>query len=338
MTKESACRDTLLQYVLDWVNGTLIGDEIVAVGHRIVHGGLSLGKPMRVTPTLLDELDRLVPLAPLHQPHNLAPIRILAQKFPELAQVACFDTAFHSTQPAIARSYALPRALTDEGICSYGFHGLSYDYVTSRLMERQPELAHGRIVICHLGNGSSLCAVKDGRSMDTSMGFSALNGVPMGTRSGSIDPGVILYLMREKKMGYAELEDLLYRKSGLLGVSGISNDMKVLQDSEDPAARGAVELLPSRRPGGGSDGDLDGRPGCAGVHCRHRRELAGDPRPDRRASRVAGRQRGQRGQPHERLRDLGSGRQGAGFRGADQRRKMIARYTITVLGESMASA
>lgn len=337
--KESACRDTLLQYVLDWVNGTLVGDEIVAVGHRIVHGGLSLGKPMRVTPTLLDELDRLVPLAPLHQPHNLAPIRILAQKFPELAQVACFDTAFHSTQPAIARSYALPRALTDEGICSYGFHGLSYDYVTSRLMERQPELAHGRIVICHLGNGSSLCAVKDGRSMDTSMGFSALNGVPMGTRSGSIDPGVILYLMREKKMGYAELEDLLYRKSGLLGVSGISNDMKVLQDSEDPAARAAVELFCHRvarevAAMATSMGGLDALVFTAGI---------GENSPEIRAL-IA-----------ERLAwlgvsvDSGANRTNAfEISAADVRvpvfvvptneEKMIARYTITVLGESMASA
>lgn len=241
--QDSSCRDTLLQYVLNWVSETLVNDEIVAVGHRVVHGGRDLGRPMRVSPKLLDELDSLVPLAPLHQPHNLAPMRILAKNFPDLEQVACFDTAFHSTQPWLARTFALPQALTDEGVCSYGFHGLSYEYVTSQLLESRPDLAEGHIIICHLGNGSSLCAVKGGQSVDTSMGFSALDGVPMGTRSGSIDPGVILYLMREKKMGLEELEDLLYRQSGLIGVSGISNDMKVLQESNDPDARKAVELF-----------------------------------------------------------------------------------------------
>jgi len=241
--KDSLCRDTLLQYVLRWIRNTLVDDEIVAVGHRVVHGGRALGKPMRVSPKLLDELDSLVPLAPLHQPHNIAPIRILAKNFPDLEQVACFDTAFHSTQPWIARTFALPQELTDEGICSYGFHGLSYEYVTSQLLENRPDLAEKHIIICHLGNGSSICAVKGGRSMDTSMGFSALDGVPMGTRTGSIDPGVILYLMREKDMGLEELEDLLYRQSGLLGVSGISNDMKVLQESSDPNAHKAVELF-----------------------------------------------------------------------------------------------
>lgn len=242
-TKDSDNRDILLQYVLDWL-GTTLGDyDIVAVGHRVVHGGMNLGQPMQVTPNLLDELDSLVPLAPLHQPHNVAPIRILAKKFPDLKQVACFDTAFHSTQPAMARHFGLPQALTDEGVCSYGFHGLSYEYVTSHLRETRPDLAQGHVVICHLGNGSSLCAVKGGQSMDTSMGFSVLNGVPMGTRSGSIDPGVLFYLMREKSMGLEALEDLLYRQSGLLGISGISNDMKVLQESSEPAAQKAVDLF-----------------------------------------------------------------------------------------------
>lgn len=239
----SRCRDTLLQYVLRWIQTTLVDDEIVAVGHRVVHGGRDLGKPMRVSPALLDELDRLVPLAPLHQPHNLAPIRCLAERFPDLEQVACFDTAFHSTQPWQARTYGLPQALTDEGVCSYGFHGLSYEYVTQRLLDRRPDLADKHIVICHLGNGSSICAVRQGESVDTSMGFSALDGVPMGTRSGSVDPGVILYLMREKQMGLEAIEDLLYKQSGLLGVSGVSNDMKVLQESDDPQAAKAVELF-----------------------------------------------------------------------------------------------
>ncbi len=240
---DASCRDTLLQYVLRWIQTTLVDDEIVAVGHRVVHGGRALGKPMRVSAPLLDELDRLVPLAPLHQPHNLAPIRCLAERFPDLEQVACFDTAFHSTQPWQARTYGLPQALTDEGVCSYGFHGLSYEYVTQRLLDSRPDLADKHIVICHLGNGSSLCAVRQGESVDTSMGFSALDGIPMGTRTGSIDPGVILYLMREKQMGLEALEDLLYKRSGLLGVSGVSNDMKVLQESDDPQAAKAVDLF-----------------------------------------------------------------------------------------------
>jgi acetate kinase len=241
--KDSACRDTLLQYVLNWINATLVDDEIAAVGHRVVHGGLAISRPMHVNPALIDELDGLIPLAPLHQPHNVAPIRILAKNFPALPQVACFDTAFHSTQPPLARNFALPQALTDEGVCSYGFHGLSYEYVTAHLVESRPDLAEGRVVICHLGNGSSLCAVKGGKSMDTTMGFSVLDGVPMGTRTGSLDPGVILYLMREKKMGLEALEDLLYRQSGLLGVSGLSNDMKVLQESAEPAAKQAVDMF-----------------------------------------------------------------------------------------------
>ncbi|MBK1683434.1 acetate/propionate family kinase [Rhodoferax fermentans] len=240
---DSNSRDIMLQYLLDWISSTLVDDQIVAAGHRVVHGGRFLGLPMKVTPALLNDLEQLVPLAPLHQPHNLAPIHILARNHPELDQVACFDTAFHSTQPKQAKTYALPRALSDEGVCKYGFHGLSYEYVSKQLLATRPELASGHIVICHLGNGSSLCAVKDGRSMDTTMGFTALDGVPMGTRSGSIDPGVLLYLMREKKMDLEAIEDLLYRRSGLLGVSGLSNDMKVLEESDDPHAKEAVDLF-----------------------------------------------------------------------------------------------
>ncbi|WP_180130740.1 acetate/propionate family kinase [Rhodoferax sp. BLA1] len=240
---DSNSRDIMLQYLLDWISTTLVDDQIVAAGHRVVHGGRFLGRPMKVTPELLNDLEQLVPLAPLHQPHNLAPIHILARNHPELDQVACFDTAFHSTQPKQAKTYALPRALSDEGVCKYGFHGLSYEYVSKQLLATRPELATGHIVICHLGNGSSLCAVKDGLSMDTTMGFTALDGVPMGTRTGSIDPGVLLYLMREKKMDLEAIEDLLYRRSGLLGVSGLSNDMKVLEESDDPHAKEAVDLF-----------------------------------------------------------------------------------------------
>jgi len=240
---DSNSRDTLLQYLLAWIGDTLVDDKIVAAGHRVVHGGRSLQRPMQVKPELLTELEQLVPLAPLHQPHNLAPIHILARNHPELTQVVCFDTAFHGTQPWFARAFALPRELSDEGVCKYGFHGLSYEYVTHKLLAMRPELTAGHIVICHLGNGSSLCAVKDGSSVDTTMGFTALDGVPMGTRSGSIDPGVILYLMREKNMNLEAIEDLLYRRSGLLGVSGLSNDMKVLQESNEPNAQEAVELF-----------------------------------------------------------------------------------------------
>lgn len=240
---DSHSRDTLLQYLLKWIGETLVDDQIVAAGHRVVHGGRRLGRPMRVSAELLNELEQLVPLAPLHQPHNLAPIHILARNHPELDQVACFDTAFHSTQPWLAKAFALPRELTDEGVCKYGFHGLSYEYVTQQLLSLRPELTTSHIVICHLGNGSSLCAVKNGQSMDTTMGFTALDGVPMGTRSGSIDPGVLLYLMREKKMDLEAIEDLLYRRSGLLGVSGLSHDMKVLQESSDQYAQKAVALF-----------------------------------------------------------------------------------------------
>ncbi|WP_088285212.1 acetate/propionate family kinase [Ideonella sp. A 288] len=238
----SRSREALLAHVLQWIATTQADDEIVAAGHRVVHGGRALQRPARIDAALIEQLDALVSLAPLHQPHNLAPIRILARNHPGLAQVACFDTAFHSTLPWEARTFALPRELSDSGISRYGFHGLSYEYVSQRLIARQPELAAGRMVICHLGNGSSACAVHGGCSVDSTMGFTALDGLPMGTRSGALDPGVILHLMRERGMDLDAVEDLLYRRSGLLGVSGLSNDMKVLQSSDDPAARQAVAL------------------------------------------------------------------------------------------------
>lgn len=240
---EEMSREALLRYVLRWIDNHLVDDELVAAGHRVVHGGKAISRPQQVDAQLIDTLDGLTPLAPLHQPHNVSAIRLLADIYPELKQVACFDTAFHATQPWLSRAFALPRQISDEGVCKYGFHGLSYEYVTKQLLAKHPRLAQGKVVICHLGNGSSLCAVKDGQSIDTSMSFSALDGVPMGTRSGALDPGVLLYLMREKGMGLEEIEDLLYRRSGLLGVSGLSNDMKVLQESDDPNARQAVELF-----------------------------------------------------------------------------------------------
>jgi len=236
-------RTAMLAFLLNWIASQLGGATLAAAGHRVVHGGTRFAAPVRLTPEVTAELEALVPLAPLHQPHNLAAIRALAGLYPELPQVACFDTAFHQTQPWQAQTFALPRALTAEGVRRYGFHGLSYEYIAQRLPQVAPELADARVVVCHLGNGSSLCAMRGGRSMDTSMGFTTLDGVPMGTRPSSIDPGVLIYLIRAKGMGADELETLLYKRSGLLGVSGLSNDMRDLLASDAPAAAEAVELF-----------------------------------------------------------------------------------------------
>ncbi|MGC4078944.1 MAG: acetate/propionate family kinase [Rubrivivax sp.] len=240
---QSLSRQDLLDHVLAWISTTLADDHVVAVGHRVVHGGPDIAEPRVVSPALIEELQQLVPLAPLHQPHNIAPMRLIAERFPDMPQVACFDTAFHRGQPWVTRTYALPKELTADGVCSYGFHGLSYEYVSRTLLAARPELARSRIVICHLGNGSSVCAVQNGRSVDTSMGFTALDGVPMGTRSGSLDPSVIFYLVREYGMTLEDVETLLYTRSGLLGVSGLSNNMKVLLESTDADAHQAVELF-----------------------------------------------------------------------------------------------
>ncbi len=240
---EPADRKALLGFLLDWANGQLDGARLVAAGHRVVHGGTRHSAPVLLTAEILADLERLVPLAPLHQPHNLAAIRALAEAHPELPQVACFDTAFHRGQPWQAQTFAVPRALTDEGVHRYGFHGLSYEYIARRLPELDPALADGRAVVAHLGSGASMCAIHAGRSVDSTMGFTALDGLPMGTRCGAIDPGVLIYLMRQKAMDAAGIEALLYNKSGLLGVSGLSNDMRVLLDSPDPRAAEAVELF-----------------------------------------------------------------------------------------------
>jgi acetate kinase len=216
---------------------------ISAVGHRVVHGGTRHRAPERVDAAVLADLETLVPLAPLHQPHNLAPIRAIAGAAPDMPQVACFDTSFHAGQPLIARRYALPRALGDEGVLRYGFHGISYEFVSRHLRAIAPQLAGGRVIIAHLGNGASLCAVHDGRSVATTMGFTAVEGLVMGTRCGSVDPGVLVYLMDQHNMGPREIEDLIYRRSGLLGVSGISSDMRALRDSAEPLAAEAIALF-----------------------------------------------------------------------------------------------
>jgi acetate kinase len=222
----------------------LLGDMPVrAVGHRVVHGGMRFGAPTRVDPSVLEELEQLVPLAPLHQPHNLRPIRVIAEAVPHLPQIACFDTAFHRSQAVLAQSFALPRELTEGGVRRYGFHGLSYEFIVSRLGEIAPELARRRLIVAHLGNGASLCAVHEGRSIASTMGFTAVDGLMMGTRCGALDPGVILYLMKQKGLSAADVEALLYNRSGLLGVSGISSDMRTLRGSDRPEAREAIDLF-----------------------------------------------------------------------------------------------
>ncbi len=216
---------------------------LIAVGHRVVHGGLEFQEPSLVTAESLDRLRRLIPLAPLHQPHNLSPIATLLDNQPGLPQVACFDTAFHRSQPEIAQAFALPPEFAERGVCRYGFHGLSYEYIASALPRFDAVAAAGRTIVLHLGNGASMCALRAGRSVATSMGFTALDGIPMGTRCGALDPGVVLYLMDELQMDARAIEELLYRRSGLLGVSGLSADMRTLLASQDPRARFAVALF-----------------------------------------------------------------------------------------------
>jgi len=218
-------------------------DQLMAVGHRVVHGGTGFHAPIRITPQVLAQLRALVPLAPLHQPHNLAPVQVLLDRQASLPQVACFDTAFHRTQPIQAEMFALPRSYYDEGIRRYGFHGLSYEHVARALESLDPAAHAGRTIVAHLGNGVSMCALQAGRSVASTMGFTALDGCPMGTRTGSIDPGVILHLARAKGLSIDQIEDLLYRRSGLLGLSGLSNDMRVLEASNSPDARLAIEVF-----------------------------------------------------------------------------------------------
>jgi acetate kinase len=219
------------------------GARVIGIGHRVVHGGMKYAAPIRVDRDVLAALSELIPLAPLHQPHNLAPIRTILDVSPDMPQVACFDTAFHRGQTHVAQMFALPRQFTDAGVRRFGFHGLSYEYLVSQLRVASPELASGRVIIAHLGNGASLCAVRDGRSVASTMGFTAVDGLMMGTRCGALDPGVLLYLMQEHRMDAKAIEDLIYRRSGLLGVSDISSDMRTLRASLDPAAREAIALF-----------------------------------------------------------------------------------------------
>jgi acetate kinase len=234
--------DGALEYLRDFLTGQLANQRLVGVGHRVVHGGREYTAPVRVEATTIKALERFIPLAPLHQPHNLAPIKLLLEYEPELPQVACFDTSFHRTNPDVAQRFALPTELHDDGVQRYGFHGLSYEYIASALPRFDARAASGKAIVLHLGNGSSMCALEAGRSLATTMSFTAADGLPMGTRCGSLDPGVILYLMDERKMDARAIERLIYQESGLLGVSGISSDMRTLLASADPSARLAIDV------------------------------------------------------------------------------------------------
>src|SRR2546426_8116327 len=234
--------DGAIEYLRDFLKRQLANDRLVGVGHRVVHGGLEYTAPVRVEAETLKALERFIPLAPLHQPHNLSPIASLLKRAPELPQVACFDTAFHRTNPDVAQRFALPQELHEIGVRRYGFHGLSYEYIASALGEFDATAATGKTIVLHLANGSSMCALAAGRSVASTMGFTAVDGLPMGTRCGALDPGVILYLMDERGMSARDVERLIYSESGLLGVSGISSDMRTLLQSADPRARLAIDL------------------------------------------------------------------------------------------------
>lgn len=233
-----------LAALLHWLGDRFPQQRLIAAGHRVVRGGAIYKGPVLIDAEVVVQLSRLVPLAPLHQPHHLAAIAALSKLHPALPQVACFDTSFHHTQPAVAATFALPRHLTENDVRRYGFHGLSYEYIASVLPEIVGSaIAQGRVVVAHLGSGASMCAMKQRRSIATTMGFTALDGLPMSRRCGSLDPGVVLYLMEEKGMTAAAISDLLYQSSGLLGVSGFSDDMKTLLASEKPQAAEAVDLF-----------------------------------------------------------------------------------------------
>jgi acetate kinase len=231
------------EFLLGFLRDELKGMRLAGIGHRVAHGGVKYTRPVRLDAGVVDDLEKLIPLAPLHQPYNLQPIRLGLERRPDLLQVGCFDTQFHSTCPEVAQTIALPANLRESGVRRYGFHGLSYEYIASVLPDFDAGAAAGRTVVLHLGNGASMCALLAGQSVATTMGFSALDGLPMGTRCGALDPGVILYLMQSMSMDANSLEKLLYKESGLLGVSGLSSDMRVLLESSDARAKLAVDMF-----------------------------------------------------------------------------------------------
>ncbi|MEX0828555.1 MAG: acetate/propionate family kinase, partial [Haliea sp.] len=239
----SSNHGVLTERLLDWLEQHDEGYEVAAVGHRVVHGGRDFSAPVHIDKGILKELGTLISLAPLHQPNNIIPIESLLERDGRMFQVACFDTAFHRTQPRLSELFALPRRYADEGVIRYGFHGLSYQYIAGVLPEYLGEQAGARIVVAHLGNGASLCAMRKRKSVATSMGFTALDGLMMGSRCGAIDPGVVLYLMQERGMTADQIQHLLYNESGLLGVSGISNNMQILLENSSIEAEEAVDLF-----------------------------------------------------------------------------------------------
>ncbi|KEJ88130.1 acetate/propionate family kinase [Sulfitobacter donghicola] len=235
--------EAVIEMLLPWLETHLDGQPVVAVGHRVVHGGQYFTAPTLVADDVMERLEELAPLAPLHQPHNIAAIRAVAKWHPDTPQIACFDTSFHRSQSRLNEIFALPRELSDQGVIRYGFHGLSYDFIASSLPKHLGDKADGKVIVAHLGNGSSMCAMTDRKSRASTMGFTALDGLMMGQRCGDLDPGVLLYLMQSQGMTPDEIETLLYKKSGLLGVSGVTNDMQILETSDDPNAQEAVDLF-----------------------------------------------------------------------------------------------
>jgi len=235
--------DGMIDHLFSYVRAEFTNYNLLGVGHRVVCGGLDYIQPARVNPAVLSKLEQLIPLFPLHQPHNLAPIRLLLERRPELPQVACFDTSFHRTNPRIAQLYALPPEYAEAGVVRYGFHGLSYEYIASVLPQFDTRAASGKTVVLHLGNGASMCAMEECRSVTSTMGFSGVEGLPMGTRSGSLDPGIMLYLMDGRGMDARAIEKLIYTQSGLFGISGISSDMRTLLMSKESRAKLAVDLF-----------------------------------------------------------------------------------------------
>ena len=259
-----------LNTVLSAIEPELDGKAIDIVGHRVVHGGLWYDAPVMVTDEVLERLTTLEPFAPLHQPHNLSGIKAAKAAFPNAPQIACFDTAFHRHHPYVNDTFAIPRAYYDKGVRRYGFHGLSYDYISGELHRIAPTIAQGRVVVAHLGNGASMCAIQDGKSVASTMGFSALDGLPMGTRCGQLDAGVVLYLMDQEGLSATDISDMLYKKSGLLGLSDLSNDMRTLEASDSLEARQAIDYFVFRiqRELGGmaaAMGGIDGLVFCGGI-------------------------------------------------------------------------
>ena len=235
--------DGALDHLMAFLRAELAEHRLVGVGHRVVHGGLEYARPVSVDAAILASLEKYVALAPLHQPHNLAPIRAILERSPQLPQVACFDTSFHSGAPPVSKAFALPKTITERGVQRYGFHGLSYEYIAQALPQFDERAARGKTVVLHLGNGASMCAIADGRSVASTMGFTAADGLPMGTRCGNLDPGVILYLLDELEMDARAVEKLIYQQSGLLGMSGVSSDMRTLEASDAPQSKDAIDVF-----------------------------------------------------------------------------------------------